>query len=322
MADVFLSYASQDRERVRALVERLEEHGWSVWWDRHIPPGMTWPQVIEQALADTRAMVVVWTAASVTSKWVQIETAEGEALGALVPLSFDRVKLPLQFRLLQSADLIAWDGSRTHPEFRTVVAQLERLLGAISDAPTRKRKAVAKRVAPAARKAKKDATARKRAKPEAPSREADERLNPRIHVTGGSFSDGSPMAVGGESENPRHRVTLSSLYRRFVPNHDPSEPADHPVVRVSWDEATAYASWLGGSLPTEAVGVRGPRGGRAHVSLGRGSTHMRPRQLQCVRQPTAASQGGARKREDTGRGVRPGRQRVGVVPGLAWPLFR
>ena len=129
MSDIFLSYASEDRERVRPLVEALEEHGWDVWWDREIPPGMTWPQVIEQALADTRAMVVVWTEASVTSKWVLIETSEGEARGGLIPVALARVKPPLQFRLVQAADLVEWDGSPAHPQFRAVVAQLERTLG-------------------------------------------------------------------------------------------------------------------------------------------------------------------------------------------------
>ncbi len=36
MSDIFLSYASEDRERVRPLVEWLEEHGWSVSWDRKL----------------------------------------------------------------------------------------------------------------------------------------------------------------------------------------------------------------------------------------------------------------------------------------------
>ena len=124
-----MSYASEDRERVRPIVEGLVEHGWSVWWDRRIPPGMTWPEMLEQALADTKAMVVVWTEASVSSKWVKIETSEGEDSSALVPVSLDRVKPPLQFRLIQSADLVDWDGSASHPQFRAVVDQLEKTLG-------------------------------------------------------------------------------------------------------------------------------------------------------------------------------------------------
>ena len=47
MSDIFLSYASEDLARIRPLVHFLTQHGWSVWWDRTIPLGKTYDQVIE-----------------------------------------------------------------------------------------------------------------------------------------------------------------------------------------------------------------------------------------------------------------------------------
>jgi hypothetical protein len=41
MADIFLSYSSKDKDRVRPLVLALEREGWSVWWDRKTPAGET-----------------------------------------------------------------------------------------------------------------------------------------------------------------------------------------------------------------------------------------------------------------------------------------
>jgi hypothetical protein len=46
MRDVFISYAKPDRDRAAELATALEAHGWSVWWDRKIPPGRTFDDVI------------------------------------------------------------------------------------------------------------------------------------------------------------------------------------------------------------------------------------------------------------------------------------
>ena len=41
-----------------------------------------------------------------------------------MPVSLDHVEPPLQYTLIQSADLVGWDGSLPHPQFQAVVAQL------------------------------------------------------------------------------------------------------------------------------------------------------------------------------------------------------
>ena len=51
MAEIFISYASENRERARALAQTLGARGWSVWWDREIPLGKSFDEVIEKALA-------------------------------------------------------------------------------------------------------------------------------------------------------------------------------------------------------------------------------------------------------------------------------
>jgi hypothetical protein len=50
MSEIFLSYKSEDREKAQIIAEALERNGYTVWWDRIIPPGKTFTQVIEEEI--------------------------------------------------------------------------------------------------------------------------------------------------------------------------------------------------------------------------------------------------------------------------------
>lgn len=58
MADIFISYSSEDKRRVEALVRALEQKGWSVWWDRRIPAGTSFDEVIHEALKAAKSVVI------------------------------------------------------------------------------------------------------------------------------------------------------------------------------------------------------------------------------------------------------------------------
>jgi hypothetical protein len=118
MSDIFVSYSSKDRERAGVVARALEARGWSVWWDRTIPPGRQYDEVIEEALAQARCVVVLWSKASATSTWVKNEASEAMSKKALIPaLIEDEVKIPFEFRRVQAADLSRWQGDAAMPEF-------------------------------------------------------------------------------------------------------------------------------------------------------------------------------------------------------------
>ena len=129
MADIFLSYASGNSVIAKRLSERLESIGWSVWWDREIPAGQTWRDVIAQSRASMRCMVVLWSKESIDSDWVKEEAEAGHALRKLVPVLIDDVKPPMGFRAIQAANLVGWDGSKEFLGFTNLIDALETHLG-------------------------------------------------------------------------------------------------------------------------------------------------------------------------------------------------
>ena len=79
-----------------------------------------------------------------------------------------------------------------------------------------------------------------------------------------------------------HEVT-NEEYRRFDPDHDPDARDEHPVVNVYWDDAMAYAEWLGGTLPTEAQWEFAARGrdGRKYPWGNEDATCARANYFEC-----------------------------------------
>jgi len=136
MSDIFVSYASGDRTRVVPVVQLLEQQGWTVWWDRTILPGKNFDEVIEQALDEARCVVAVWSKESVTSQWVKSEAAEGARRNVLVPVLLDPVRIPLEFRRIQAAQLPGWPDDPHEVEVRRLLQSIATILGQDADAAT------------------------------------------------------------------------------------------------------------------------------------------------------------------------------------------
>lgn len=129
MSDIFLSYKSEDKERAIVIAEALELKGYSVWWDRVIPPGRTFDEVIEEELACAKCVIVLWSRKSVLSDWVKEEADRGKERKILVPILIEDVEIPMGFGRIQAARLIDWQATLPNPEFDLLLNSITKIVG-------------------------------------------------------------------------------------------------------------------------------------------------------------------------------------------------
>jgi hypothetical protein len=92
-ADVFISYASEDRPVVEGLKNRLEGVGFSVWFDGNLMGAEPFRQVIDQRLAAAKAVVVFWTPKSINSRYVRYEADTASESNKLICLRDSQVEM-------------------------------------------------------------------------------------------------------------------------------------------------------------------------------------------------------------------------------------
>ena len=152
MADVFVSYARTDKALVAPLVAAIEAKGWTVWWDPAIAPGQEFDDQISAELAIARAVLVVWTPTSVTSRWVRGEAREAADRGVLVPVRFDGARLPIDVRAIHTTDLDGWGENPASPQcqylLRALGAMITRQPGGGGRSGRRRRRAASRRRRP------------------------------------------------------------------------------------------------------------------------------------------------------------------------------
>ena len=129
MKEIFLSYSRLDSSTVQALAAALEEKGVSVWIDRSgIEEGDAYDTQIEDAIARTRVVIVVWSQHSVRSHWVRAEAAYALGKHKLVTIAIDKSAPPLQFHHIQTIDFDGWNGAGHDEAFTRLLAVLAKRL--------------------------------------------------------------------------------------------------------------------------------------------------------------------------------------------------
>ncbi len=124
MADIFISYAREDIEAAQRLAMALEQQGWSVFWDRRIPAGRRFADIIAEQLAAARCVIALWSRAALASDWVLDEAEDARNRNVLAPAFIERVDPPMGFRRIHAADLVGWQGQPAHGEFQRLIEDI------------------------------------------------------------------------------------------------------------------------------------------------------------------------------------------------------
>ncbi len=141
MSDVFLSYASEDQQRIGPLVRALGAAGLEVFWDRSIGAGEAWRTVLEAEIGRCGCVLAIWSGHSLRSRWVLEEADEGQRAGKLLCALIDDVRPPMGFRGEQAVDLRGWDGASHSPPFATLLAAVRKRLRRPAQPPAGKKPA-------------------------------------------------------------------------------------------------------------------------------------------------------------------------------------
>ena len=131
-AEVFISYSSQDQERVVKIADKLRSAGVSIWVDESgIGAATLWSKEIATAIKSCRVLVLMVTPNSVKSKNVVKEVSlAAEQNKQILPVILEPTQIPeaLEYHLagIQHLDIAGMSDSESAEE---ILAALERLLG-------------------------------------------------------------------------------------------------------------------------------------------------------------------------------------------------
>jgi formylglycine-generating enzyme required for sulfatase activity len=140
MADIFISFKTDDTPRVQAIYDGFRARGLTVFWSNDIPAGaLNYQAIIKDELLKAPVVVVVWTRNSVQSHPVAQEGAQAERANKLFQVLLDDIEpidFPMEVRFkAQKTMLLGWTGTPNNSEWiklnNAIDARLRRKSGAV-----------------------------------------------------------------------------------------------------------------------------------------------------------------------------------------------
>jgi TIR domain-containing protein/PAN domain-containing protein len=128
VTEIFFSYKSEDRDRVKLVHDALEQQGFDVFWDQKVPANVDWDIWIRRHLAEARCAIVFWSATSAKSDNVRHEATiarqQGKLIAALLePLTVDQ--FPMGLYAQQGVNFSDWNGDLADAEWLKLRREVE-----------------------------------------------------------------------------------------------------------------------------------------------------------------------------------------------------
>lgn len=133
MADIFLSYSSNDRAVAAKVQSALSASGYSVFWDQETPAGVDWDSWIRQRLSASKMVVVLWSKTAAGSPNVRHEAIVARDSGKLVPVLIENMQpgdFPMGLYLVQAISLVGWRGEAEAGAMQRLLAEAGARVGA------------------------------------------------------------------------------------------------------------------------------------------------------------------------------------------------
>lgn len=131
MADVFISYKSEENELALRIKAVLEQNGISCWKaPESIPPGSSYPTEIMQAIRECRVAVVVLSANAQKSRHIGAEVEKAFGFNKIIiPIHIDQSSITDQFNYFLSDSQRIEAFNRTDKAFAELLSRVKTILG-------------------------------------------------------------------------------------------------------------------------------------------------------------------------------------------------
>jgi TIR domain len=129
---LFISYKSDDRDRIRPYLDWLDKLGVKYWWDQEILH-QNYGTEIEQKLSECSAVLGFMTEKAFRSGPVLVEFRDAQQSNKLVPVKLDQSNMPYEFKgVIASVNYVDLSGTsqqRIDDEKARLIRKIEEFIG-------------------------------------------------------------------------------------------------------------------------------------------------------------------------------------------------